>query len=158
MDKDWLIAIMGLLGAVLGLWIPTLRGYQRLLSRFRHHSLVGIWNSAWGPLPSGPTKHEEILEVSKQSGQRIEGHITRSSEPDRRWDFEGRYDGLFLQLYYFPSPEAADQDFQSHGCYFFKREPDGSFKGYSSGFGEADDGGEAGTTVDYHVLKRRGSR
>ncbi len=96
--------------------------------------------------------------VTSQRGQRIEGHITRSTahEPARRWFIEGRYDGLFLQIIYFPAPDNANADFLSHGCYFFTRKADGSFSGYSTGYDvDEETSTTEGVVTDFHVLIRQ---
>ena len=159
MDSQIIAAIIGLggtaVGAVLAHVLPNTQLFHRLSNETRHHSLLGSWHSTWGPMPSGPTKYEEDFIVTKQRGQRVEGYITHAPMPNRRWDFEGRYDGLFLQIYYFPSKQSPDHDFLSHGCYFFTRKADGSFTGYSTGYGEDEVGGKEGVTTDYHILKRK---
>lgn len=147
----------GIVTAAVTHFLPTLPFIHRLSSKTRHHSLIGNWESAWGPQPKGPTKHKEILKILKQTGNRVEGIIDREEEPNRKWQVEGRYDGLFLQLFYFPAADAKDTDFLSHGCYFFTRKQDGTFEGYSTGFGDWDDEKqrEAGVSTDFHTLKRR---
>lgn len=155
-------ALIGFAGTIVGglvtALVPNTAWYHQLSSKTRHHSLIGTWRSAWGPLPKGPTQYEELLSITSQRGQRVEGHITMSTshEPARRWLIEGRYDGLFLQLFYFPAADPRNADFLSHGCYFFTRKADGSFAGYSTGYDNFDDDPIAeGVTTDFHTLTRQ---
>ena len=157
MDPVILAALIGvvgvIIGAVLQAALPGSTLVARLSGKPKGHSLVGAWKSSWGPLPGGPPNSSEHLTISRQRGDRLWGHITRDEELDRVWDVEGRYDGQFLQLLYFPSRKAKDPDFLDYGCYFFRRRADGSFVGYSTGFGEHQQG--EGISTDYHELRRR---
>lgn len=117
-------------------------------------SLKGSWKSSWGPLPECALKYSEDVEIIKQNGYEILAKATRTENNIRReWDIQGRYDGLFLQMYYYPVVSTTDA--LDYGCYFLKKKADGSFDGYSTGFGNNDDGvTEEGITTDFHHLKR----
>ena len=161
MSPEIVAALIGLAGSAIGglatHFLPTLPLFHRLSSKTRHHSVVGDWDSSWGPLPSGPIKHTEFLRIEKQRGQQVEGYFEKDDLPNRRWHVEGRYDGLFLMLFYWPAEDSKDRDFLSHGCYFLTRKADGSFEGYSSGYGEGDDPDDKaeGISSDFHVLRRK---
>jgi hypothetical protein len=149
-------AVAGVVGAVLATVLPNTRWFQNLISKHGAHSLLGSWVSEWGPLPSGPVRQRENLIITKHVGERIEGYITRDTEQEHRWLIEGRYDGRFLQLLYFPAPDSEDPDFLSHGCYFFERRANGAFVGYSTGYGELDDDPSTEeTNTEFHTLKRK---
>ena len=156
MDSDVTAALIGVagvaIGAVLNNVLPESSLMRWLSGKPSRASLKGRWRSAWGPLPEGPVKFEEILIISRQRGEKVWGVIDRESEPNKKWDFEGRFNDQFLQLYYFPSSKAKDADFLDYGCYFFRKKADGTFVGYSTGFGI--EGKVEGITTDYHELRR----
>lgn len=159
MDPAIIAALIGLSGTILGTLIalaPNTQWFQRLTSRTDHHSMLGSWLSAWGPMPDGPPRHEEILVISYQRGRKIKGYITRAEEPGRRWEVEGRFDGYFLQLMFFPSPDEKNVDYLSHGCYFFERKANGKFIGYSTAYDEDDDNPSTEkVNTCYHELTRK---
>lgn len=145
----------GAIGGIAMLVIPNMRWFERLTSKHGKHSLVGTWISEWGPLPKGPVLHKELLTITTHRREEIHGFITRESETEHRWLVQGRYDGRFLQLLYFPAPDSADQDFLAHGCYFLQRSA-GIFTGYSTGYGPDDnDPLTDEVSTDFHIIKRR---
>lgn len=161
METEIVAALIGVAGtvagAVFGHILPTTRLFHRLSSKTQHHSLLGSWVSSWGPLPDGPVEHHETLTVTKQRGDAVEGQITRdSAQPGRVWGFEGKYDGTFLQLIYYPAEKSEDRDFVSRGCYFLQRKADGSFEGVSTGYGDDYDDGTEAFTTEFHTLRRAG--
>ncbi len=117
-------------------------------------SLKGTWKSSWGPLPEGNLKYTETVKIIQQRGFEVKAIATRTENNiQRKWELRGRYDGQFLQLYYFPSKEMID--ILDYGCYFLKKKADGSFTGYSTGFGNNDDGvSDEGITTDYHRFEK----
>jgi hypothetical protein len=158
MDPAVIAALIGLvgvaLGAVLREVLPGSVPVAWLSGKPRGNRIVGKWRSSWGPLPEGPARFSEEVTFTHQRGDRLEGHITRQEEPNKKWAIQGRYDGQFLQLYYFPAADAKDNDFLDYGCYFFRRQADGSFRGYSTGFGAFEDRPGEGITTDFHELRR----
>ena len=159
MDPAIIASIVGLIGIIVGAvlreTLPGFRVVMWLSGKPTRHALMGSWKSSWGPLPTGPAQHHEVLTVTRQRGDRIWGTINWDQKPDRKWGFEGRYDGQFLQLYYFPAKDAINPDFLDYGCYFFQRKADGLFQGFSTGFGSGYEGepdDEVSTT--YHELRR----
>ncbi|MBI3599641.1 MAG: hypothetical protein HY097_03240 [Nitrospinae bacterium] len=158
MDSTIVAALIGIAGIVIGAILkevlPASRFIRFLSGKPMRHSIIGNWKSSWGRLPNGPVKYHELLKITKQSGDFIRGTITREEEPNKLWEFEGRYDGQFLQLYYFPSKDAMNTDFLDYGCYFFRRAANGSFVGYSTGFGNYEETSDEGTSTDYHEMRR----
>jgi hypothetical protein len=151
-------AIIGLLGVIVGAFLNAtlpmlIQSFGRTAKR---HSLVGEWDSSWGKLPHGPLEHHEILKITKQHGVEVSGIARRIEQPGKEWEVKGRYDGTFLQMYYYPSANAKNIDFLDYGCYFLKRRADGSFEGFSTGFGTDDyEPSQEGITTEFHMLKRR---
>jgi len=80
MDSTIIAALIGLagviLGAILKAVLPGSRVANWMTGKSPNHILLGKWQSSWGPLPNGPVKYSEALEITKQSGQRISGFIT----------------------------------------------------------------------------------
>ena len=120
------------------------------------HKITGSWKSSWGPLPKGPIEEEETLVITKQIGETVKGYVTKGDEPSKKWIIEGRYNGSFLMLIYYPDMDCQNPDFLDYGCYFFKRKADGSFEGYSTGYGILKEGDTTteGTYTDYHTLEK----
>ena len=112
----------------------------------------GDWNSQWGPLPAGPLKYSEVIHITHQEGMKVAGWVSMKAEPGKIWIVEGRFDGQFLQMYYYPKDDLAN--FIDFGCYFFVRQPEGKFIGHSSGFGNYVPGEAPETSTDYHELSR----
>lgn len=152
-----LIAAAGAVaGAVVQAVVPGSSMMGWLKGRSTPHRLLGTWDSAWGPLPAGPVRYHELITITSQRGLRLRGFATRPEQPEKKWEVEGRYDGQFLQMYYFPSPSSRNSDFLDYGCYFLRRRADGSYAGYSAGFGNYDENTEdEGTSADYHEMRRR---
>jgi hypothetical protein len=144
-----------IVGALLKEVFPLIARWSRTV---KGHNLIGIWDSAWGRLPNGPPIHHESLTFERQQGFDVSGTAVSTEQPQKKWEVKGRYDGTFLQMYYYPSGSSQDSDFLDYGCYFLRRRADGSFEGYSTGFGVDDENGGASTegiTTDYHILKRK---
>ncbi len=145
-------AIIGaIIGAILNHVLPDSKFVQWFKSKSGRHSLVADWKSSWGPLPEGPLKYQETVKIYRQRGFDIWGTATRNDEPKKKWELRGRFSDQFLQMYYFPSKDSKDIDFLDYGCYFLKKTADGSFKGYSTGFGKTS---SDNITTDYHELRR----
>jgi hypothetical protein len=129
---------------------------KRKIENFPLHSrdnLVSPWDSTWyeGPKKRGEKSHE-YLEIYRQEGYEIFATATRKKEPDKKWEIRGRWDGFFLQMYWFPSSDSKKRfDSLDYGCYFFERKGDGSFVGFSTGYGKRK---KPKIATDYHELKR----
>ena len=156
MDSTVIAAIIGFAGGIVVTILKAVLSGSRFTNwmKGRESNLIGKWQSIWGPLPNKEVKYKELLEITKQSSQRIEGFITKEDEPQKKWTVEGKYGDNFLMLIYSPAKDAKDNNFLDYGCYFFQRRADGSFEGYSTGFGPNDGQPGEGVTTDYHTLKR----
>lgn len=149
------VAIGGVvLGAILRELLPGSRLIAWLSRKPAGHNILGAWESTWGEPPSGPFNRKENLVVSTQRHERVSGYVTREDQPKRKWEIDGRYDGHFLQMNYYPARDATDTDFLDYGCYFFSRQADGSFSGYSTGFGPFDEQPGEGLSIKIHRLQR----
>lgn len=130
-----ILAISTILGAVIGAVLSRYPVFDRLLMGSKWIRIAGKWDSTWIDLDDTTnTEQRELLEIKDQKGSRVSGAITKADEPDKKWDFDGNFSGRFLQITYYPSPDASDKLFQDYGCYFFELRGDGSFEGYSVGF------------------------
>jgi hypothetical protein len=146
-----------IIGGIVALSIAIVKSdfFQNLLPKYRKHKLIGDWKSSWGPMPKGPAEYKEDIQIKKQSRYEVSGTATLTKGGSKKWEVRGRYDGYFLQLYYFPASDAMDTDFLDYGCYFFKRHSSGKFIGYSTGFGSNEVDGDEEITADYHTLERK---
>jgi hypothetical protein len=142
------------LGAILREILPGSRFVARLAGKPTGHNILGTWESTWGEPPDGPFDRKENLVVSTQRREHVAGYVTREDQPRRKWEIDGRYDGHFLQLNYYPARDATDTDFFDYGCYFLTRHTDGTFSGYSTGFGPYDEKPGEGLSIKIHRLQR----
>ena len=145
-----------LLGVVFSALLPTHAFFNRLFNQIEASKrLVGtVWDSSWEKASeSGPVYHEELT-FTRQLGDKVWAQATRREEPQKLWECEGRYDGKYLQLYYWPSPRSQDPNFLDYGCYFLVRQGDGRMKGYSSGHGPDEKSQEDTLDSDKHLLVR----
>lgn len=152
-----ILTIVGaIIGAVLGFLLQETLSGSKIFNKISGHSqIAGTWDSSWGPLPAGPPGHHETLVIDRQRGDRIWGTAIVDKQPDKKWNVEGRYDGQFLQLYFYPSDKSTNKDSFDYGCYFLKRRAHGDFTGFSSGFGVDDDDPKKETIyIDYHEMRR----
>lgn len=117
-----IIAAVGtVIGAVLGTILARSEVIDDLFRRNKFLNVRGKWQSSWKELSnesSNPSK--ELLVIERQKGSKIWGYIEMESEPDKRWDFEGNFNGRFLQLMYYPSRKSDNKLFLDYGCYFFE--------------------------------------
>lgn len=146
-----------LLGAFFGALLPTHFLFDRWFNLIEpSKKLVGTtWDSSWWR-PNEPTKkYHETLVFTRQSGDQVWARSTREEEPDKLWECAGRYDGRYLQLYYWPSRDSPDSNFLDYGCYFLVRQGDGRMVGYSSGHGPDEESQEDILTSDNHLLQQR---
>jgi hypothetical protein len=161
MTEGLLIAIIAasatVLGAVIGGIFVNPRILDGLFSRRKFENLLGEWDSSWSDESDPDKMHREIVQITKQRNDRIWGVATRDSEPDKKWELEGFYQGQFLLILYSPSHEAKNKTFLDYGCYFLQRKGNGQFKGFSTGYGsdELNPDAEDKISTDPHVLRRR---
>jgi len=159
MNPSIIAALIGLggvfFGAYLNVILPDSPLYYLLTKTKRRNNLRGVWLSEWGPLSESMTKFNEDLEIYRQRGSDIWARASRHEEPTKKWEVKGRFDGQFLEMYYYPSNKAKNIDFIDYGCYFVQRKADGSFEGFSVGFGKFDEGPGEGITTDFHKMKRK---
>jgi hypothetical protein len=119
--------------------IAAFLGQKGILDKFLPGSkairLPHKWKSTWVDVDDESNEEfSESLFITRQKGAKISGYITMEKEPDKKWDFEGTFNGRFLQLSYFPSKDAENKLFLDYGCYFFELIGDGIFDGYSIGY------------------------
>jgi hypothetical protein len=148
------ILIVGIIGAASTI-IAALIGRSDLMDKIirgpNFPRITGRWESSWSETENDTEKtYKEIFHVTKQKGSRIYGYITMETEPDKRWDIYGDFNGRFLRLFWHPSRDADDKFFLDYGCYFFELQGNGSFTGYAVGF----DWGTNKTEIGPHILRR----
>ena len=152
----FLIAVGGaLVGALIIAQLPPdyrkLRIFGYVVPQNR---ILGKWNSWWGPTEDRVKAHNEVINFTDQHKDRLWGIATREQEPNREWELFGRFDGHYLQLVYFPSQNSVNPNFLDYGCYFLKRQADGSFKGFSAGFGPDEDTGADSLTTECSYMEQ----
>lgn len=148
-----LIAVLGVIfGAILQATLPGSSFATRLAGKPQGHRLNGLWTSSWGEIGSQNLTHKSTLTITRHSGTTVTGHVSDSQFPARKLAIEGRYENDVLLMHYFPAPDAEDKDFIDYGCYFLRRQADGSFRGYSVGFPLTDSSLDA--CLDVHELRR----
>jgi hypothetical protein len=160
MDSLLVNVLVGIACAVLGGFLSTIWPTHALFNRWfgrvdRSKRLVGTtWDSSWWR-PRDPEKiyHEELT-FTRQVGDQVWAQTTRKEEPNKLWEVAGRYDGRYLQLYYWPSPNSPEPNFLDYGCYFLLRRSSGRMEGYSSGHGPDEENQEDSLTSDNHLLVR----
>lgn len=156
-----LTLLIGLICAVVGAIVQALIPPNALSLVFsgtpKRKSIVGEWDSWWGPTPDKVRTSYETISITKQRGDRVWGKSTRPDEPDKVWDIEGRCDGDYIQMHYFPAKESRNRDFLDYGCYFLKRKAKGIYVGFSAGFGPSEMDGEDSLSTDYHKIERKPS-
>ena len=148
MDSNILSAFIAGIFTVIGVILSQNDFFRNIFKGQKFLSLVGKWESTWKDLDNKDDK--ELLVINRQKGNRIYGFITMEKLADKKWEFEGIFNGRFLQLYYYPSDESEDKLFLDNGCYFFEMLGDGTFKGYSVGF----DYEKNSVTVSTHQLQK----
>src|SRR5579871_673868 len=134
MDSKTQSALIGAGGAVLGAAVGALIGKIDSTDIFGKQvsNIKGDWESTWTSKDDPSKSGRETLTISKQRGTRVHGRITYEKDIAKKWEFEGRFSGQFLQLYYYPSKESRVA-FLDYGCYFFELRSTGDFEGYSVG-------------------------
>jgi hypothetical protein len=156
MDSAIWAAVIVACGAIIGAVVQALlppNSLSRLFSRTdKRKSLVDEWDSFWGQSLGDVRKNRETITITSQIGDRIWGKASRVNEPDKAWNIEGRCEGDYIQMLWFPAKEAKDKDFQDYGCYFLKKKANGVYAGFSCSFGK---GGEDNLTTDNHEMVRR---
>ena len=140
MDAATLSALVGaiatIVGGVLGGIASRSETWDRVFSRSRFPRLAGTrWEGTWLHDPHGvPRPEREIFEFTGQKRGRVYGKISMPTRPNMLWDFDGDYNDRFLRLFWHPSPSSENKFFLDYGCYFFERQGDGSFSGFSVGY------------------------
>ena len=144
-------AVATVVGGLLGGVASRSETWDRLVSRSRFPRVAGTaWESSWTHNRPGALKNEkEVFSFSKQRKSRVYGSISMSSRPGMAWDIEGDYNDRFLRLFWSPASSAQKKFFLDYGCYFFERQGDGSFKGYSVGY----DADANNVVTDTHELR-----
>ena len=156
MNSTIIAALIGFAGVIItAIFTPGSVLLDLLKRSPKLHNIKGAWLSFWGPTQSSKNKYSEDIIITNQKGLEIKGSAVQHNSPGKKWELRGRYDGQFLQMYYYPSKESKNIDFLDYGCYFLKRMADGSFEGYSTGFGLDEGGMSESTTIDHHSLKRK---
>lgn len=87
MDDKIIAALIGLVGIVVGAILKEVLPNSKLVNwlsgKPTRHNLTGEWVSSWGPLPNGPVKYQEVLEIERQRGDKVWGKITKNDEPEK---------------------------------------------------------------------------
>ena len=133
--------IGGIIGAVATVIAAAIMARPEMIGNiFGKHkigNIKGTYRSYWKDMDEKDAPmEEERLVIERQNGLKISGYIEMDEEQerDKKWDFEGRFTGKFLQIMYYPSLKAENKMFVDYGCYFFELQGDGKlFKGYSAG-------------------------
>src|SRR5262245_10009736 len=108
------------------------------------------FESTWANIVNNKRKeYREVITITSEKRGRIYGNVKMDETPHLKWDIEGDYDGRFLRIFYHASNDSQNKFFLERGCYFFERQGDGSFKGYSVGY----DGRQGKVAVDEHVVR-----
>jgi hypothetical protein len=147
--------IGALIGAVIQARLPTNDLTLWLTRTPKRKRILGTWNSYWGPTPDKVREYNEVITITRQKGERVWGKAIRLNEPSKTWDIEGRVEGEFLQMLYFPAKESTNTDFLDYGCYILKKQASGKFTGFSTGFGPSETTGEDSLSTDCHEMVRR---
>ena len=147
-------ALATIVGGVLGGFASRSEMWDRFFSRSQFPRLTGTrWEASWIHDRKGAARPEkEIFEFTGQKHGRVFGKISMPTRSDMLWDFEGDYNDRFLRLFWHPSSSSVNKFFLDYGCYFFERQGDGTFKGYSVGYDAETNRVEA----DEHELKAVG--
>ena len=139
-------------GAVIGVTFGRSDWYQKIVARNPFPELGGTrLESTWTNVIDGkPRQYKECIEIKSQKRGRLYGCVTMDENPAFRWDVEGDYDGRFLRLFWHATPDSPNKFFLDRGCYFFERQGDGTFKGYSIGY----DARLNKVAVDEHTIRQ----
>jgi hypothetical protein len=131
-----IIASGTLFGAIIAAFINVKADLIRnLFIRRQSIKLLGDWKSSWYVnSEKGYEEHNEIFHIKRQKGERFTGQVSSDEYAGMMCDIEGLYRDGFLQVLWYPSKQESSMGIQSFGCYFFKLQPDGSFKGQALGF------------------------
>jgi len=151
MDPTIIVGIIGAASTVGAALIGRSDIMDKIIKGADFPRVAGRWESSWKEIQNANTiNFREILHITKQRGSKIYGYITMDSEPDKKWDLYGDFNGRFLRLFWHPSKEADDKLFMDYGCYFFELQGDGSFTGIATGF----DWRTNAILTTEHILKR----
>ena len=149
------------LAAIIGgffIWLVT-RAIPTMISNAAarspvNNSIIGEWDSWWGPTPEEVKRYHEIISIKRYAQDKVRGIAKRDAEPDKEWELEGRFDGHYLQMYYYPSKRSRKPNYTDYGCYFFV--PDGdTMVGLSSGKGPDEATGKDTVTTEHCLMRKR---
>lgn len=162
---DWAITLgAAAIGAIIGAFARSLAEaavppnlFAKIAKRpSRFNDIQTKWDSCWGPDKEHIESEFEVIEITKQRGNRIWGKATqnRQSDKGRVWEIEGLFiDGRHLQLMYYPSAQSVRPDFSDYGCYLLVKQGNGDFEGMSVGEGPEPIGGDT-MRADFCRMKR----
>lgn len=159
MDTTIVVALIGAIAtvasAVIGANVGRSNWFQKNVARNPFPELDGTrLESTWTNIADGkPRQYKEVIEIKSQKRGRLYGNVTMDENPALRWDVEGDFDGRFLRLFWHASRDSQNKFYLDHGCYFFERQGDGTFKGYSVGF----DARLNKVAVDEHTIRQLAS-
>ncbi|TBB38561.1 hypothetical protein ELH44_37005 [Rhizobium ruizarguesonis] len=97
-------------------------------------NLLGRWKSTWLSQEEGRyVENTEVITIRRQRAQNVYGDVVSDDQDmaNCACDLKGTYIEGYLQLLW--SPGANNSDLIDYGCYFLKRQSDGSFRGYAVG-------------------------
>ena len=152
MKTEIVVALIGAVAAVVAAIAGAVAGraewINRLLARSPFPPLEGTrLESTWSNTVDGKShQYREVIEIQNEKRGRVYGIVTMDEDPRLRWTVEGDYNGRFLRLFWHATH---DKFYLDHGCYFFERQGDGTFKGYSVGF----DARMNKVVVDEHTVR-----
>lgn len=125
-------------GAVLGGLAGRSDLFARLTAARGVPSLKGTtWESEWKP--GGEIQKKARIEFTRQQKGRVYGKLTMDGLKQIVWDVEGIFDGQFLRLFWHPNVNSLNKLATDIGVYFYQRQGDGTFIGWSVGY-EFEDG------------------
>ncbi len=145
--------IAAVVGAVLfAVWQSGYRHITGYLSR--NKAIKGKWDSWWGPTIQERKKYHEVIEITEYDAERVRGRAKRDSEPGKEWELEGRFDGHYLQMVYYPSKRSQRPNYTDYGCYFFIPEGRDTMIGLSCGKGPDEETGKETLTAEHCLIKK----
>lgn len=93
------------------------------------YQLIGNWQFDWWYREKPDEVFSDFLSVTRHEGFQLSGYLFENGAPLKRWDFQGRFDGRFLQTLYYPAKESG-AEFVSTGCNLLERKGRG-FEGWN---------------------------
>jgi hypothetical protein len=136
MDSTVIASIIGLISATLAAIIRRSDFLDRVRRPKTFMDLRGDWDSSWSDSSDNDKnlQKNETITITRVRRNRVVGEVKSREYEDKPCRVEGFFNGRFLQLMWSPSKKTATKLIDDYGCYFFEKQADGTFKGYSVGF------------------------